>query len=112
MSCKPLLPAVAGGMPSRTEAWSQNGAPGVTRTPDLRFRKPQTPAQNSSGGRELRQGDSERAAPGAARHRPEAQTPHIEAQTPPDLGHVVAAWSGLPEHIKAAILALVKTAEG
>ena len=113
MSCKPLLPAVACGMPSRTEAWSQNGAPGVTRTPDLRFRKPQTPAQNSSGGRELRQGDSERAAPGAARHRPEAQTQHnnIEAQTPPDLDRVVAAWPALPQHIKAAVLALVKTTE-
>ena len=88
------------------------GAGGGIRTPNPRFTKPETPSQNSSDLRELRQGASERAAPGAARHRPEAQTPHIEAQTPPDLGHVVAAWSGLPEHIKAAILALVKTAEG
>jgi hypothetical protein len=61
--------------------------------------------------RELRQGASERAAPGAARHRPEAQTPHVEAQTPPDLDRVITAWPGLPEHIKAAVLALVKTTE-
>jgi len=63
--------------------------------------------------RELRQGDSKRAAPGAARRRPEAQTQHnnAEAQTPPDLGCVVAAWPALPQHIKAAVLALVNTAE-
>jgi hypothetical protein len=62
--------------------------------------------------RELRQGDFKRAAPGAARRRPEAQTQHnAETQTPPDLGCVVAAWPGLPEHIKAAVLALVKTTE-
>jgi len=55
---------------------------------------------------------SDLSAPGAARHRPEAQTPHsVEAQTPPDLDRVVAAWPGLPEHIKAAVLALVKTTE-
>jgi len=63
--------------------------------------------------RDLRQGAFKRAAPGAARRRPEAQTQHnnVEAQTPPDQARVVAAWPRLPEHIKAAILALVKTAE-
>jgi hypothetical protein len=34
-----------------------------------------------------------------------------EAQIPPDLSHVVNRWKDLPEHIKAAVMALVKTAE-
>jgi hypothetical protein len=29
---------------------------------------------------------------------------------PPDLARVVAVWPALPEHIKAAVLALVATA--
>ena len=29
---------------------------------------------------------------------------------PPDLGHVVSAWPTLPEHIKAAVVTLVKAA--
>ena len=80
------------------------GAGGGIRTPNPRFTKPETPAQNSSNRRDLGQGQTERAAPGAARRRP-------EAQTPPDLDLIVDAWPRLPEHIKAAVLALVKTAE-
>jgi hypothetical protein len=33
-------------------------------------------------------------------------------QTDPKLAGLVTAWADLPEHIKAAVLALVGTAEG
>ena len=89
-----------------------NGAPGRTRTCNLRLRRPLPPVANSSPDKDLGQDASLRAAPGAARRYPEAQTQHnVEAQTPHDLDCVVAAWPRLPEHIKAAVLALVKTAE-
>ena len=81
-------------------------------TAEHRFCKPLPPARKSRQTQDLDPKTEERAAPGAARHRPEAQTQHnVEAQTPPDLDRVVAAWPGLPQHIKAAVLALVNTAE-
>ena len=33
-------------------------------------------------------------------------------ETCPDLARVAEAWAGLPEHIRAAVLALVDTAKG
>jgi len=40
-------------------------------------------------------------------------TPEIQArgatESSPDLAEIVAAWSQMPEHIKAAVLALVRT---
>ena len=77
--------------------------PGSGGYPRQRFSKPLTPGHNSSPVKGLGQASSERAAPGAARPQ--------EAQTPPDLERVMAAWPGLPQHIKAAVLALVNTAE-
>jgi hypothetical protein len=41
---------------------------------------------------------------------PVARQLHTEAETDPDLAQLIDAWSGLPPHIKAAILALVKSA--
>jgi hypothetical protein len=49
---------------------------------------------------------------------PHADAPHWPQgwpqteRLPPDLARVVAAWPGLPAHIKAAILALVASAGG
>jgi len=37
-------------------------------------------------------------------------SPPSGADMPPDLGHVVSAWPTLPEHIKAAVVTLVKAA--
>ena len=37
---------------------------------------------------------------------------HFDPPPPPDLQRVVAAWDGLPEAIKAGILALVQAAGG
>jgi hypothetical protein len=31
------------------------------------------------------------------------------APLPPDIAEIVASWAQLPEHIKAAVMALVKT---
>lgn len=36
--------------------------------------------------------------------------PQSGGDMPPDLGHVVSAWPTLPEYVKAAVMALVKTA--
>ena len=96
--------------PGQDLAISFTGAGGRTRTDNHRFTKPETSGHKSSTPRELRQRDSERAAPGAARRPPGGQPQHNSvAQTSPDLDQVVSRWAGLPEHIKAAILALVKT---
>jgi hypothetical protein len=38
--------------------------------------------------------------------------PTDNCQTDPDLAAVVTAWPDLPEHIQAAVLALVRTARG
>ena len=37
-------------------------------------------------------------------------SPPSGADMPPDLDHVVSAWPSLPEHIKAAVVTLVKAA--
>jgi hypothetical protein len=42
---------------------------------------------------------------------PLAQTLARETQIDPDLARVIAAWTTLPEHLKAAILALIQTAK-
>ena len=39
-------------------------------------------------------------------------TARLQENADPDLARVVAAWPALPEHIKAAVLALVRTAGG
>jgi hypothetical protein len=39
-------------------------------------------------------------------------TPSLHTDADPDLSAVVAAWPNLPPHIKAAVLALVRTAAG
>jgi hypothetical protein len=55
--------------------------------------------------------DSPRFARGFAQPGPD-QLPDATPATPtdPDLTQVIDGWPGLPEHIKAAILALVATA--
>ena len=63
------------------------------------------PTAGPSNDKDLRQSITEKSHPPA--------TPLPSANGfPPDLAHVTASWPRLPEHIKAAILALVKTAEG
>ena len=37
-------------------------------------------------------------------------SPPSRSDMPPDLGHVVSVWPRLPEHIKAAVVTLVKAA--
>jgi hypothetical protein len=37
---------------------------------------------------------------------------HAPAETDPDLALIVAAWAGLPIHVKLAISALVRTTTG
>jgi hypothetical protein len=51
-----------------------------------------------------------RATQGATRHC----QPHVTPQgvSDPDLAAVVAAWPDLPAALKAAVLALVRTARG
>jgi hypothetical protein len=41
-----------------------------------------------------------------------AQGQRAGSNLPPDLADVVAAWPDLPEHIKAAVLALLRTTKG
>jgi hypothetical protein len=48
----------------------------------------------------------------ASQSFPLAQTLARESQIDPDLARVQAAWPSLSDHLRAAILALVKTAKG
>jgi len=84
----------------------RHGAPGVTRTRGLRFRKPQTPDANDSDEADLRQARPPLSAPlqRAGQNAPNA------AEIPPDLAELTAAWPRLPEAVKAGIVAMVRTA--
>jgi len=62
------------------------------------------PTAGPSNDKDLRQSITEKSHPLA-----DAVPRH--GNLPPDLARVTTAWPRLPVHIKAAVLALVKTAE-
>jgi len=62
------------------------------------------PTAEPSNDKDLRQSITEKS------RFPADALPHHD-DLPPDLHRVTTSWPRLPEHIKAAILALVKTAE-
>jgi hypothetical protein len=62
------------------------------------------PTAGPSNDKDLRQSITEKS-------RPPADALPYHGDLPPDLLHVTASWPRLPKHIKAAILALVKTGE-
>jgi hypothetical protein len=72
----------------------------ATRTPDLRFMRPQTVFRNGSRRKDLRQRDA-----GASHH-----IPTDNCQRELELTAVNEAWDQLPEAVRAGILAMVKAA--
>ena len=80
------------------------------------IKRPPPSEGKGSKDNDLEHDPAERAAPGAARVADPPTLPDNgmcchspEAQTPPELSHVVSRWKNLPQHIRAAILALVQT---
>jgi len=89
----------------------------VTRTPDLRFRRPPPTERNSRHRKDLRDSEASRSAQFLrAENSPQntLETCREQSRTglPPDLAEIAAAWPHLPEAVKAGILAMVKASAG
>jgi hypothetical protein len=93
--------------------WLHLVAAGITIW-DRLIQLPQEGLEPPTGGLEIRRLD----AGNAANHGVSENPPHVVARmvarlpNDPDLERIAAAWSHLPAHIKAAMLALVQTASG
>ncbi len=81
--------------------------PGRTRTCDLRIRNPLPENDNDSESKDLENTETGAYKP-AYKENPKMAENEADS-IPSDLAQIVSVWPGLPEHIKAAIKALVKT---
>jgi hypothetical protein len=77
----------------------------VTRTRNLRFRRPTLENPNSDDDKDLEQSQTGAYKP-AYKNNPEAAQNQAQNLSD-DLVEIVMVWPELPEHIKAAIKALV-----
>ena len=74
-----------------------------------RFSRPSPENSKGKSDKDLREGQSGAYKP-AYKQNPEM--PENDAsELPPDLAEIVTVWPKLPEHIKAAIMTLVRSAE-
>jgi hypothetical protein len=83
--------------------------PDRIRTCDLRFRKPPTEDDKSL---QINSLDAQQDSAYKPAYKNIPENAEKQAQNlPDDLALIAVAWPELPEHIKAAIMALIKTAK-
>ena len=81
--------------------------PGRIRTCDLRIRNPLRENDNSSDNKDLQSAAITAYKPAYKENAKTGQNDPVEL--PSDLTEIVRLWPELPEHIKAAIKALIQT---
>ena len=96
--------------PFARQADTTSKASGGIRTRNFRFTKAATDNRKPVLQNDLQQEQARRAAPGAARNAENGLS--TDANTPPELAQVIAAWPSLPEPVKAGIVAMVNAATG
>ena len=81
--------------------------PERARTPNLRFRRPMLENAKGSKSKDLQEQQLTTVALAYKQNPKTGQNETVELPT--DLAEIVAVWPELPEHIKAAVKALVDT---